>query len=280
MTQAIKSYYEQYWSSDGWLAEMPDDRFPDRLRNVLAQQVASGSRVLDAGCGDGGKYGGWLANLAGEYWGADISELALAAARRRGLQAVRVRDVSELPFTDGSFDVCVCIEVLEHLLFPLECGRELWRVLKPGGTLIATVPNTTYWRRRFDFAFLGRWHPLGNPSGALRPWEDAHLRFFTRKTLWRMLTAVGFETEVIGVGGSLFGDLPWVARRFGTDVFSRPFRFLEVALPSLFGSNLAAIARKPVDSERQAIPGSMPGRDISYVDSKGANRPGARGSGS
>jgi ubiquinone/menaquinone biosynthesis C-methylase UbiE len=259
---------------------MPDDRFPDRLRNVLAQQVASGSRVLDAGCGDGGKYGTWLASLPGEYWGADISEQAVAAARRRGLQALRVSDITQLPFTDGSFDVCACVEVLEHLLFPLDCARELWRVLKPGGMLIATVPNTTYWRRRVDLALLGRWHPLGNLDGARRPWEDAHLRFFTRKTLARMLMEAGFETNVIGVGGSLFGDLPWVARRFGTDVLSRPFRFLEVALPSLFGANLVAIARKPADNERPAIPGSIRDRDISYIDSKGETRTRTKGSGS
>ena len=245
MKQSIANYYEQYWSSEGWLAETSDRRFSDRLRGLIASAVTPRSRVLDAGCGDGGKYGTWLADLAGEYRGVDISEQAAATARGRGLNAVRVDDIADLPFEDSSFDACVCIEVLEHLVFPLECAQELRRVLKPGGTLIVTVPNTTYWRRRIDFALLGRWHPLGNPDGALHPWEDAHVRFFTRKTLDRMLTNVGFETQVFGVGGSLFGDLPWVARRFGTETMSKPFRFLEAILPSLFGANLAAVARKP-----------------------------------
>jgi SAM-dependent methyltransferase len=241
----MQNYYDQYWSSEGWAPNASERRFPDRLRSLIARQVSPRSRVLDAGCGDGGKYGTWLAGLAGEYLGADISEEAVAAARKRGLQAVRVEDVSELPVADGSFDLCVSIEVLEHLVFPLECARQIWRILRPEGVLIATVPNTTYWRRRFDFAMLGRWHPLGDPDGARRPWEDAHLRFFTRQTFQRMLTEAGFETQVLGIGGSLFGDLPWVARGFGTEAMSRPFRFLEVVVPSLFGANLAAVAKKP-----------------------------------
>jgi SAM-dependent methyltransferase len=200
--------------------------------------------VLDAGCGDGRRYGNWLASLAGEYRGLDISENAVMAARARGLDAVRAADITHLPFPDGWFDACVCVEVLEHLAFPLDCARELWRVLKPGGVLIATVPNTAYWRRRIDFALLGRWHPLGNLDGARRPWDDAHLRFFTRKTFARMLTEAGFKAEVFGVGGSLLGDLPWVVRRFGSETLSKPFRFLEVVMPSLFGANLAAVARK------------------------------------
>ncbi len=244
MNQSIDSYYNRYWSSEGWQANAHDNRFPDRLQSLIARAVTPGSRVLDAGCGDGLKYGVWLAGLAGEYQGVDIAANAVAAATDRGLEATRVDDVTQLPFEDDTFDVCVCIEVLEHLMFPLECAHELRRVLKPGGTLIATVPNTAYWRRRVDFALLGRWHPLGNPDGALHPWDDAHVRFFTRKTLQRMLSKAGFQTRVHGVGGSLFGDLPWVARRFGTDALSRPFRFLEVGLPSLFGANLAAVARK------------------------------------
>lgn len=245
MSQAMRSYYDRYWSSDGWAPRARTRRFPERLRSLIAKEVTPGSRVLDAGCGDGGKYGTWLASLAGQYLGTDISSEGVVAARQRGLQAVRIADVSELPFADGSFDSCVCIEVLEHLVFPLDCARQLWRVLRPGGVLIATVPNTTYWRRRLDFALLGRWHPLGDPDGARRPWDDAHLRFFTRQTFRRMLIEAGFDTQVVGVGGSLFGDLPWVARGLGTETASRPFRFLEVILPSLFGANLAAVARKP-----------------------------------
>lgn len=244
MKQGIANYYERYWSPEGWQSESHDARFPERLKDIIARRVTPESSVLDAGCGDGGKYGTWLAGICGEYQGVDIAETAVAIARERGLSASRISNMSELPFADDRFDVCVCIEVLEHLVFPLEGASELRRVLRPGGTLIVSVPNTVYWRRRIDLALLGRWHPLGNPDGARRPWDDAHLRFFTRKTLERMLTEAGFETTVLGIGGSLFGDLPWIARRFGTETLSKPFTILETAMPSLFGANLAAVARK------------------------------------
>ena len=156
MNEAVHGYYERYWSEDGWVPHVRECRFPDRLRNLIAREVGPQSRVLDAGCGDGGKYGTWLASLVAEYRGVDISENAVMAARARGLDAMRADDISQLPFADGSFDICMCVEVLEHLVFPLDCARELWRLLKPGGVLIATVPNTTYWRRRLDFALFGR----------------------------------------------------------------------------------------------------------------------------
>ncbi len=242
-TGSLSEYYEGYWSDEGWLANTPDDRFPDRLRRLLASN-ARGKRVLDAGCGDGRKYGQSLARLAAEYVGVDISGAAVAAAQARGLKATQVDDLARLPLADASFDVVTCVEVLEHLVFPLVAARELHRVLKVGGVLIATVPNIAYWRRRLDLAVLGRWHPGGNPDGARRPWEDAHLRFFTTKTLKRMLEEAGFSVSVVGIGGSLLGDLPWVARRFRTATLSRPFEALERPFPSFFGANLMAIASK------------------------------------
>lgn len=239
------SYYDRYWSTNGWPSDVPRGRFPAELRALLARHLNSSSRVLDAGCGDGAKYGVWLARQTGAYVGVDISERAVEAARSRGLSATVVEDLASLHFPDHSFDAAVCIEVLEHLVSPEAAAKEILRVLKPGGTLVATVPNIVYWRRRLDYAFLGRWHPGGHPGGALHPWRDPHLRFFTRRALQRMLSEVGFQVrEVRGIDGCLFGDLPYVARRFGTERVSRPFRFLQDLAPSLFGANLAVVAER------------------------------------
>lgn len=242
----MKEYYDTYWSPTAWPEGVPRGRFPWELRKILERHVRPDARVLDAGCGDGANYGAWLAARCGSYTGVDISEAAVAEARKRGLNAKTVPDLASLSFPDAHFDVVVSVEVLEHLIFPHQAAREILRVLKPGGTFIATVPNTAYWRRRLDYALLGRWHPGGHPDGAVYPWRDPHLRFFTRKTLQRMLSEVGFQVvRVTGLNGSLFGDLPFVARRFGTDQISRPFKALETVLPSLFGANLVAIAERP-----------------------------------
>ena len=45
-----------------------------------------------------------------------------------------------IPVPDGSFDAIICLAVLEHVQNPVECVAEMVRVLKPGGTIVASVP--------------------------------------------------------------------------------------------------------------------------------------------
>ncbi len=52
-----------------------------------------------------------------------------------------VADISRLPFRDDSFDVVSCFEVLEHLDDPAGALGEMARVLRPGGSLLLSVPN-------------------------------------------------------------------------------------------------------------------------------------------
>jgi methionine biosynthesis protein MetW len=241
-----QDFYDEYWRPDGWPPDVPRGRFPPELQSLFERHVGPGTAVLDAGCGDGSNYGDWLARRAGDYTGVDVSDRAVEAARGRGLSVHLVTDLTALGFPDAQFDVCVVVEVLEHLVFPNLAAKELLRVLKPGGILIATVPNIVYWRRRLDYALIGRWHPGGHPDGARYPWRDPHVRFFTTNTMRRMLVDVGFDIlQLRGINGSFFGDLPFVARRFGTDRLSRPLDFLQLLWPAMFGANLAVVAARP-----------------------------------
>ena len=96
-------------------------------------------RVLDAGCGSGAN----LAALAryGRAVGADVSEDALALARRRQAAAVGA-SVLSLPFGDTAFGLVTSFDVLYHRCVPddAEAVRELARVLAPGGFLLVRVP--------------------------------------------------------------------------------------------------------------------------------------------
>lgn len=47
----------------------------------------------------------------------------------------------KLPFEDGSFELVTMLAVLEHLVYPVDCLREIARVLVPGGVLLLTVPS-------------------------------------------------------------------------------------------------------------------------------------------
>ena len=99
--------------------------------------------ILDVGCG-GGRTVSKLANATpqGKVYGVDYSETSVAAttktnARWINMQRVEVRhgSVSELPFQDATFDLVTAVET--HFWWPdIPAGiREIFRVLKPGGTL-------------------------------------------------------------------------------------------------------------------------------------------------
>src|SRR4029450_9151274 len=91
-----------------------------------------GVRVLDAGCGEG--------VLVEEY----ASRLAIEGVDENYSSArVRSASIMALPYPDASFDRAMCLDVLEHLTFedqPRALG-ELFRILKPGGELLASGPS-------------------------------------------------------------------------------------------------------------------------------------------
>jgi SAM-dependent methyltransferase len=113
------------------------------LRYWWASQLASGRRVLDAGCGVG--YGTAMLAAAGatETVGVDLSSDAVNAASAGVRETVTflVGDVHELPFDDDRFDLIVCFEVIEHVDRQDEVIAELDRVLAPSGVLVISSPN-------------------------------------------------------------------------------------------------------------------------------------------
>jgi SAM-dependent methyltransferase len=245
-----KSYYETYWSAEGF---NPTGRIIPPIQALFERHIGTSADCLDVGCGDGGTSGIWLSSHAGSYRGVDVSGAAIEMARGAGLDAQVISDAAELPFEDGSFDAVVCIEVLEHLFEPLQAAQEIARVLRPGGILIASVPNIAYWRRRADFALLGRWNPLGDELSVAEPWRDPHIRFFNRGILRRMLLGAGFgRVAVGGYGGTVLGDVPGLrrlCRRHGgwavPDWHPNPlYAPLERAFPGALGYRLSAVATR------------------------------------
>jgi SAM-dependent methyltransferase len=108
-----------------------------------ASQVTAGRDVLDAGSGTG--YG--TAILAdtrpSRLLAVDVADEAVQRTRTAvGDRAeVTVGDLRDLPIADGSVDVAVCFEVIEHLDRRDEAIRELARVLRPDGVLLISSPN-------------------------------------------------------------------------------------------------------------------------------------------
>jgi SAM-dependent methyltransferase len=244
-TDQLTEYYNAYWGPGG---TNPGCTRPTAVLETLDAHTGGEDRLLDFGCGDGRNIGAWLAERVGSYVGVDISAVAVEGAAELGLDARRIDSEREIPLPDGSFDVVACLEVFEHLVEPHRAASEIFRVLRPGGTLIATVPNVAYWRFRLDLALFGRWDPLGDGLSVERPWRDPHLRFFTKPALIRMLACAGFvETDIRGCDGALLADIP-LLRRFSRGRGSPPYRALERWLPSILSRVLLVVTRRPVAS--------------------------------
>jgi SAM-dependent methyltransferase len=238
----LKPYYDTYWSESGFHPVGGDLTPP--LHALMEAHVPPGGRCLDVGCGDGQTAGPWLIERGCEYVGVDVAETAVRQARALGFDARLIQDASLLPFEEASFDVALSIEVFEHLFAPHLAAAEIHRVLRPGGALIVTVPNVSYWRRRLDLALLGRWNPFGDDLSVEQPWRDPHIRFFNPQSLRHMLRGAGFRTmHLEGHGGAVLRDLPMV-RRMWRGHPSLLYRTVERQLPALLGLRIGAIAFK------------------------------------
>ncbi|HLJ14314.1 MAG TPA: methyltransferase domain-containing protein [Bryobacteraceae bacterium] len=116
-------------------------------RYAFAARLAAGRRVLDVGCGTG--YGSAeLAHRAARVAGLDNSAEALAYARANfALSNIEFLEGSAtaLPFADGSVDMVVAFEVIEHLEDWRGLLTEVKRVLASGGLFVVSTPNTRYY---------------------------------------------------------------------------------------------------------------------------------------
>jgi ubiquinone/menaquinone biosynthesis C-methylase UbiE len=133
----------------GWLGRLVLRNMNSRHAKVTdwgLSQTTIGKQdiILDVGCG-GGKAVSKLAAIAtqGKVYGIDHSAASVAAAMRTNRQwidiarvEIREASVSQLPFSDGAFDVVTAVET--HFWWPALPTdlREVLRVLKPGGRLI------------------------------------------------------------------------------------------------------------------------------------------------
>ena len=107
-------------------------------------------RVLDAGIGTGAMSEALASQAvrAVDLHGVDLSEKMLVQARHRlesqvGSLTLRAADLDALPYPDGAFDMVLAAHVIEHLVEPDRALREISRVLKPGGVVVAVVTRAS-----------------------------------------------------------------------------------------------------------------------------------------
>jgi SAM-dependent methyltransferase len=154
---------------------VPDETEPGIValhlkRYEFARASCGGRDVLDAGCGVG--YGTvFLAEAARRVVGVDLSEEAIAYARRRyaapNVEFV-VGDLLALPADEDSFDVVCAFETIEHLPDPERFVAEADRVLRRGGTLFVSTPRAERTNERPENPFHEREFSAADLEALLR----------------------------------------------------------------------------------------------------------------
>lgn len=136
--------------------------------------------ILDAGCGGGAT----LESLGryGSATGLELEEEAVDYARGRS-RNVTQGSIEELPFADGSFGLTLALDVIEHVPDDLAALRELYRVLRPGGSLLVTVP-----------ALRLLWSAHDEANGHYRRYTVDGLRRRFEEAGFEVVTATYFNT--------------------------------------------------------------------------------------
>jgi SAM-dependent methyltransferase len=137
-----------------------------------AVSEAAPQSVLEVGSGEGELAARIQSELRVDVVALDQSARMVELSRERGVDA-RVGDVQELPFADGSFDVAVAAWMLFHVA-DLDRGlRELARVLRPGGRLVAVTNYGDHLIELFDLVGAERFElTFGGENGAV--WLEPH----------------------------------------------------------------------------------------------------------
>lgn len=119
--------------------------FRIRQQRVVEMFDQPGGKVLDVGCGPGVMVNELVRRRGCELWGIDIAPEMIRDAERRFAGEPRahfaVGAIEKLQFPDSFFDAVVCMGVVEYIDDDVVAIREMLRVLRPGGTLIVTVPH-------------------------------------------------------------------------------------------------------------------------------------------
>jgi 2-polyprenyl-3-methyl-5-hydroxy-6-metoxy-1,4-benzoquinol methylase len=180
--QALEHQYDEV-SQEYFLDErrLAIDEYPERhAREVaLLRRVGATGRLLDVGCATGSFLMAARANGFANPRGIDIAAPSIAVTKRRGFDATAGHFPAHL-FAAKSFDVVTMWNTLEHLPSPIDFVTEAARVLAPRGFLAVSVPNYA----SLSVRLLGPRY---------RYIELAHLNYFTRHTMSRLLSDARFE---------------------------------------------------------------------------------------
>ncbi|MEV0346441.1 methyltransferase domain-containing protein [Nonomuraea sp. NPDC050680] len=226
--------------------------------------VGPGVRVLDLGCG-GGRHAFEVLRRGADVVAFDMDQSELDSVAAMFVAMDKAGEVPpgaggetvqgtalDMPFEEGSFDRVIAAEVLEHIPDDMAAMREIFRVLKPGGTAAITVPS--FLPERICWALDEDYHTA--PGG--------HVRIYTLAELSAKLKSIGFHIGPHHHAHGLHAPYWWIKCAVGVnnddhplakayhellvwDIMKRPplTRLAENLLNPLIGKSVVLYVRKP-----------------------------------
>lgn len=188
------------------LYEIKQDSYFQGARPDVVKLIPVGpNRILELGCGEGKT----LLNAreqgkAAELVGIDIiSTTPTHSLLDRYLQGDL--DSLTIPYPDNYFDVVICADVLEHLVDPWDVLKRLVALLKPGGLLIASIPNA---RDYLLFTSIYLKGSFAYKQAGL--FDRGHIRFFCKKDMRELLEEAGLSVVKFDFTVEKIRKLAWL----------------------------------------------------------------------
>jgi 2-polyprenyl-3-methyl-5-hydroxy-6-metoxy-1,4-benzoquinol methylase len=183
----------------------PDESSPWYKLVLEYLEPIKDKRILEVACGRGG-FSRLLASNGAIVCGADFSESAIRIAKekmyRDSTLADRLTyvqaDAQNLPFNEGSFDIVISCETIEHVPDPRAAAREMARVCRPGGLLYLTTPNYFNFMGLYELYTANR--KKNKRSDFVQPLDKYYLFFQVQSWLraagWRIFNSDGTVHQV------------------------------------------------------------------------------------
>ena len=235
-TEREGKFDESYFGDYASRGTYRDHRLKRRFRTRLIGRFLRRGKVLEIGCA----YGYLLRALEDRFEcaGIDVSEHAISVARTVTKAPVECGDVTELlpRKPQDTFDAVLAFDVLEHLpegQLP-EVLNQIARILRPGGRLLVSVPNTRCLSRKLK---KDQWTALRDPT---------HVSLLSPE---RWLELLGDSLTVVATGGDALWDIPYLPAVPGQ--LQRAFLLTQVLaattrgrFPRSLSENLVIVAKK------------------------------------
>ncbi|MFH1846509.1 MAG: methyltransferase domain-containing protein [Candidatus Omnitrophota bacterium] len=179
-----------------YVEEEKGRRMSSRVVLKTLRKLRKSGKLLDVGCAVGfllseAKKEGW------DVYGIELSEWASGYAKDKlGLDNVFQGTLKDAKYPDNFFDVVVLKDTIEHLPDPMEILIEARRILKPDGILCVNTPDIDSLASK---VLKARWWGI----------KQAHLYYFSRRTLTKMLNASGFMPVLIRPCSRIFSVEYW-----------------------------------------------------------------------